>query len=86
MMENLVIYRNVCKLCKSYTMIFQVAKIKKCSLIIGRSFSITLDRREYMPLVQFNWTVHEVVLLMQTKISWKIGEMPWITIVIGIPA
>ena len=87
MMENLVIYRNVPKLLQSYAMILLVTKIIKCSLITSSQSCIsyiTLDWKEYMLLVQFDWTVCEVVLLMQTKISWKMSEALWITVVIAI--
>ena len=57
---KLVIYRNVDKLLQSYAMIFLDTKIIKCSLITGSQrwiSCITLNRKEYMLLVQFNWTV-----------------------------
>ena len=87
MMENLVIYRNVRRLLQSYAMIFLVTKIKKSCLKTGSQHwipYITLDRKEYMLLVQFDWTVCEVVLLIQTKISWKMAEALRITVVIAI--
>ena len=77
MMENLVTYRNVRKLFQSYAIIFLVTKIINCSLTLGSQgwiSYITLDRKEYMLLVQFDWTIYEVVLLMQTEIFWKIGR------------
>ena len=34
--------------------------------------------------IHADWTVCEVVLLMQTKISWKMAKVLWITVVIAI--
>ena len=70
MMEYLIIYRNERKFLQSYVRIFLVTKIMKCSLTaVSQSWIsyITLARQEYMLSVQFNLTVCEVVLLMQTK-------------------
>ena len=72
---------------KYHAMIFQVVTIMKCSLTTGsqRWISyITLNRKEYILLVQFDWTPCEVVLLLQTKNSWKMAEALWITPVIAI--
>ena len=66
-MENLVIYRNVRKLLQSYAMIFLATKTIKRSLTTGSQCwisYISLDRKEYILLVQFDWTVCKVVLLM----------------------
>ena len=85
--ENLVIYRNLPTLLQSYVMIFQIIKIIKCSLTTGsqrRISYITLDQKKYMLLVQLDWTFCEVALLIQTKISWKVAQVLWITVVIAI--
>ena len=89
MMENLFTYTNVHKLFQSYAMIFLVTKIINCSLTLGSQgwiSYITLDRKEYMLLVQFDWTICEVVLLMQTEILQieKLAEVLWITVVVAI--
>ena len=89
MMENLVIYRNVHKFLQSYVMIFLVTKIIKCSFTTGSQRWISyipLDQKDCMLLVKFDWTVCEVFLLMQTKISWRMAEALWITVVIAILA
>ena len=54
---KLVIYRNVHKLLQSCVMIFLATKIIKCSLTGWQRWIsyITLDWKDYMLLVQFNW-------------------------------
>ena len=86
-MENLGVYRNERNLLQSYAMIFRVTKIVKYSLTTAsQSWTsyITLDWKEYMLLLQFDWTVCDVALLMQTKISWKMADALWITFMIAI--